>query len=975
MTPERWKRIQEVFALALERAPDARTAFLEEECRSDPDLAKEVESLLTSHEAASSRLLDSPAVEAVSTFTPSAAGGVCPGADPGTAPRPVRDPRSDRPGGMGVVYRARDAKLDRDVAIKVFPSPWPAIRPRSARFEKEAKAVAALSHPNILAIHDFGNDAGIAYAVMELLEGTTLRTRLDGGPIPQNRAVDFALQIAKGLSAAHERGIVHRDLKPENLFVAKDGHLKILDFGLAKRVEPAAPGKETSAPTVSGETQPGTVMGTLGYMSPEQVRGLAVDHRSDVFAFGAILYELLSGERAFRRDTSADTLSATLKEDPPDLSESGRNVSPSLDRIVRHCLEKDRDNRFQSFRDIVFALSDVTLTRAPSGGTPISEPHDPVPSQGPKSRKAFVLAGVAIAVLAAVGAIFLWRSHAGKGPSVRRIVVLPFENLGSPDDGYFAAGVTEEISSRLANLSGLSVISRVTANGYDRKGKTIRQIGSDLGVDYVLEGAVRWDRTPGHEERVRITPELIQVSDDTRVWSDRFDRVTAGVFEVQSEVAENVARAMDLKLLPGEEARLMAASTSDLEAHDLYIRGLEMANRSQTRPDQEGGLRLFESALQRDPRFPQALAMLVRTHLSLYFYFERFKVPPDKAHLEAAKAALDRLVALGGDLAETHVARAYYEYWGFGNVPVGLAEFQVALALQPSNSDAISGISFIYRRQGRWAEAAEAGARWLEIDPRDPHALFQYGHMCSLVRRYGEADRAYRLSTTFGPRNSIPWAYRAWLQILWHGDVAGARVILDEAREVAGLDDEQGLVAYRSYTVALAERNFKKALEGLDAERRSVLVTQMQYNPIDLLRAEALALSGQHDEARQYFEAARKDLEAPLANNPEDFRYQSALGVACAGLGLREEALKAGERGVELMPASKDAWRARWPMESLARIHVMLGQQEEAIDQLGLLLAQTGEVSGNVLRVDPRWDPLRSNARFQALLGKRAEKP
>ena len=200
-------------------------------------------------------------------------------------------------------------------------------------------------------------------------------------------------------------------------------------------------------------------------------------------------------------------------------------------------------------------------------------------------------------------------------------------------------------------------------------------------------------------------------------------------------------------------------------------------------------------------------------------------------------------------------------------------------------------------------------------------------------------------------------------------------MILDEAREIAGLDDEQGLVAYRSYTVALAERNFKKALEGLDAERRSVLVTQMQYNPIDLLRAEALALSGQHDEARQYFEAARKDLEAPLANNPEDFRYQSALGVACAGLGLREEALKAGEHGVELMPASKDAWRARWPMESLARIHVMLGQQEEAIDQLGLLLAQTGEVSGNVLRVDPRWDPLRSNARFQALLGKRAEKP
>ena len=309
MTPERWKRVQEVFALALARAPDARAAFLEEECRSDPDLEKEVDSLLASHDAASSRLLDSPAVDAMSTFTPSAAGGATP-------PALTRGRRLGQyeileaigSGGMGVVYRARDAKLDRDVAIKVLPQSVAGDPATLARFEREAKAVAALSHPNILAIHDFGNDAGIAYAVMELLEGTTLRTRLDDGPIPAEPGGRVALQIAKGLSAAHERGIVHRDLKPENLFVAKDGHLKILDFGLAKRVEPTAPGKETSAPTVSGETQPGMVMGTLGYMSPEQVRGLAVDHRSDVFAFGAILYELLSGKRAFRRDTSADTL-------------------------------------------------------------------------------------------------------------------------------------------------------------------------------------------------------------------------------------------------------------------------------------------------------------------------------------------------------------------------------------------------------------------------------------------------------------------------------------------------------------------------------------------------------------------------------------------------------------------------------------------------------------------------------------------
>src|SRR5712691_8112009 len=270
-------------------------------------------------------------------------------------------------GGMGEVYRARDKKLDREVAVKVLPQSVAADPDTLARFEREAKAVAALSHPNILAIHDFGNQDGIAYAVTELLEGETLRGKLDTGPIPQKQAVDYALQVAKGLSAAHEKGIVHRDLKPENLFVSKDGHVKILDFGLAKRVEAVAPGKETSAPTGSGHTEPGTVMGTAGYMSPEQVKGLQVDHRSDIFSFGAILYELLSGKKAFKRDTNAETVAAIMRDEPLELSESGRNISPALDHVVRHCLEKDRSNRFQSAKDIVFGLSEASGQTMSSG--------------------------------------------------------------------------------------------------------------------------------------------------------------------------------------------------------------------------------------------------------------------------------------------------------------------------------------------------------------------------------------------------------------------------------------------------------------------------------------------------------------------------------------------------------------------------------------------------------------------------------
>src|SRR5262245_25280154 len=333
-------------------------------------------------------------------------------------------------GGMGEVYRARDSKLDRDVAIKVLPAQLTSDAEAMARFEREAKAVAALSHPNILAIHDFGTHGGVSYAVTELLEGETLRGKLDSGSISQKQAVDWAQQIAKGLSAAHGKGVVHRDLKPENVFVTKDGHVKILDFGLAKRVDEADPSGQTSAPT-GGHTAPGTVMGTMGYMSPEQVRGLPVDHRSDIFSFGAILYELLSGRKAFKRDTASDTIAAIMRDEPPELSGSGRTIPVALDHIVRHCLEKDRDNRFGTARDVAFALSEA------SGGTTLTSGVQAV-ALAPRRRRMWIVAAAAVVVLAAAGLFLARRAHPG-GPAasrVKRVAVLPFENLGAPEDAH-----------------------------------------------------------------------------------------------------------------------------------------------------------------------------------------------------------------------------------------------------------------------------------------------------------------------------------------------------------------------------------------------------------------------------------------------------------------------------------------------------------------------------------------------------------
>ena len=364
MNAQEWQRMKGVLTGALAIPASDRAAFLAEACP-DEEMRRRAESLLVDVDSAGA-FLEAPALEAAAAILDESrrhAPALTPGRRLGRYE--ILSPLGA--GGMGEVYRARDSKLKRDVAVKVLPGYVSGDPEFLARFEREASAVAALSHPNILSIFDFGNEDGVAFAVMELLEGNTLREMLAAGPISQRKAADYAQQVARGLWAAHERGVVHRDLKPENLFVTKDGQVKILDFGLAKNVGRAAPGKQTSAPTVSGHTQPGTVMGTVGYMSPEQVRGLTADHRSDIFCLGAVLYEMLSGRRAFSGATAADTMSAILNAEPPELSGSGRKVPPGLDRIVRHCLEKNAEERFQSARDLAFALESVSQTSGEQG--------------------------------------------------------------------------------------------------------------------------------------------------------------------------------------------------------------------------------------------------------------------------------------------------------------------------------------------------------------------------------------------------------------------------------------------------------------------------------------------------------------------------------------------------------------------------------------------------------------------------------
>src|SRR5262245_33082249 len=362
MDKQRWQQIETLYYAALERAPDERAAFLAETCADDSGLRREVEALLRYDPTAGSFMQDNALAIAAQALEPNELSQTAPQLFPGQGIGAYKILALLGRGGMGVVYRARDERLRRDVAIKVLPASLAHDADRLRRFEQEAHATSALNHPNILTIYDIGAHEGAPFIVAELLEGEELRAQLEHGALPVRRALEYALQITQGLAAAHEKGIVHRDLKPENLFVTKDGRVKILDFGLAK-LRPPQPGVvDTGAPTQKRLTDPGVVMGTVGYMSPEQVRGYETDYRSDIFAFGLILYEMLSGQRAYCGASAIEVMNAILKEEPAELGETNAKISPQVEKLVRRCLEKKPERRFQTASDLGFALEALSTS-------------------------------------------------------------------------------------------------------------------------------------------------------------------------------------------------------------------------------------------------------------------------------------------------------------------------------------------------------------------------------------------------------------------------------------------------------------------------------------------------------------------------------------------------------------------------------------------------------------------------------------
>ena len=849
-------------------------------------------------------------------------------------------------GGMGVVYKAEDLRLGRTVALKFLAPQLSQDADAVTRFKNEARAASGLDHPGICTIHSIEEAPdGRLFIAMAFCDGETLKRRLESGPLPLADALRIARQAADALSQAHARGIVHRDIKPGNLILLPTGDVKIVDFGVAKLAD---------APAV---TTTGAWVGTPAYMSPEQAASGVVDARTDLWALGAVLFEMLTGRPPFRGDNAAAIVSSILYDDPPPLDTLRPGTPPSVTAIVRRLLAKDRSARYSTAAELSEDLRAVQHVAA----------GETVAGVGSRRRRTWPLAVAAsLILLVAAVAVALWvrgrtatsdetRANAptGDSPSLTRIAVLPFQNLGAADDQYFAAGMTEEITSRLAGISRLGVPSSTTLNAYDRSGKSVRQMGADLGVDYLVEGGVRWARGPDGS-RVRITPKLIRVADDTTVWTFTYDATLSDVFKVQSDIAYQITSALRVALEGRERRALESRPTSDDEAYLLYLRGLTaFQHDTSDTATQRLARTSLEQAVERDPKFALAWSWLARVCTSQY-QTGAMRVPTTR---EKASAAARQALALDPALPEAHIAQASLllldrDYEGARRA------LDAAASATPNSSEVLRQVANLERRRGRWRESAAVLKRALTIDPATARDLTI--HYMNL-RQYEEVSRYVQL--TRGATN-VPMAVPdAWMQFAGDDNLGAARRALEP--ELGSRDQEDSRVRGELALFEWYDGRYERALElanGMDTAG-AWMPANFRY-PAAILGGYAYDGLGRREQARQQYAAALAQLAERSRSTPDDYQVEAALGMAYAGLGQAENAVRHARKATELLSIEKDAFEGTLYLFLLARVYARFGQHDAAFATLDRLFSLPAFYSPNFVKRDPHFASLRSDPRF-----------
>jgi TolB-like protein/Flp pilus assembly protein TadD len=863
-------------------------------------------------------------------------------------------------GGMGIVYAASDTHLDRSVAVKVLPAGAVADPERRQRFVQEATSASALNHPNIIHIYDIDRSEDVDYMAMELVSGRALDEVIGRKGLSIGETLKVAVQIADALAAAHAAGIIHRDLKPANVMVTDKGLVKVLDFGLAKLIE-SAPGPEAAAATRTQQplTGEGVVMGTSAYMSPEQAEGKKVDARSDIFAFGSVLYEMVTGRRAFQGESTIGTLSAILHKEP----QPPEDVPPEFERILTRCLRKDPERRFQNMADVRVALEELKDESDSGKLSPLSSRQAGVRARTrAKSRLPIVLASAALMVFVVLWGTGVFRPQSVGRPAapapIRSIAVLPLEYLGGgPDQDYFADGMTDAIIAELGKINGFErVISWQSMKRYKKSTKSAAEIAAEVNVDVLVEGTVLREGN-----RVRISPRLIRPQPEKQLWAETYERDLREIMSLQSEMARTIAREVNVAVSGTASGTPDAAPKVDPGAYTDYLRGNHYLERNMEEVSVRTAIQQFEKATSADSSFADAYAQLAYAHALLWYnYFDR-----TLNRREAALSAARRALELRPDSAKAHIAMAWVYFYGYLDYTRALDEISIAKRYSPHDSQILNATANIKRRQGQWLDAAKVWEQMIASDPNSAAPVFALAATYSLMRRYNEAEPLFKRAIALDSAGQY-YAREAWFAML-SGRLDLARSILQDAKDRAV---QYHQLPYYRYQLGLYTGDFAAAEAGLSSDASLSFEWQWFFVPKSLLHGQIMAFTGRAAEARQDFEASRRVLEAKVRDQPDDDRFYGSLGIALARLGFKKEAIEAGRKGMELCPMSKEAWRATFRIEEMARIYALVGEYDLAVRELDTILSVPAEVSTAVLLLDPLWAALKSHQGFQDLIKK-----
>ena len=737
---------------------------------------------------------------------------------------------------MGEVYRARDTRLGRDVAIKILPPAFAADPESVRRFEKEARAVASLSHPNVVPLFDVGEQEGVRYAVAELVVGETLRTRLAGGPLAATEAADIAAQLAEGLAAAHEKGVVHRDIKPDNVVITPSGLARILDFGLAKRSEAAlgAPSSEEEATHSALLTEPGVIAGTVGYMSPEQIRGESVDGRSDIFSLGVVLWEMLTGRRPFRGDSQVETLHAILKEEPS--RDPGLTTLPQeLEEILRRCLEKRRENRYHSAADLAHDLKGATASPRPvSAAVPRPSAQALPPAQAARSwrRPVFWSLGLLSAVLVTVLVVALPRRSITPATGLpRSLAVLPFRAIsaeGMPEK--FGLGLADSLIGHLAAVRELTVRPTSAIAPYETAAINAADVGKNLDVDAVLEGTYQ-----KLEGMTRVSVQMTDVARGAILWSDRIDLPEGRLFELQDTISRQVVEKLRVELDPatkralGEGQRVPDRVMEEYLAARARLIDVRVSDASTRRKIAAS----FDRVVAEQPDFAPALG--ARAYARAAFAF----MDPTPENYRAALSDADRAVALDQDLAEARLARTALAWSPFGgwDVVTSVRELKRAISKSPGHDIARSNLARVYVHSG-WLPEAEAEIRAVErIHPSSIEAAFHRADVLQWAGNHREAlERFRRLPEEF----QRTWSVRT--------GIASLLAVLEDPRRAEAeierlLHDSPDTGTYLA-TLAILRARSGQDFEDLEREVLSGKIRAGHFHHIQHALAQAHAVAG-----------------------------------------------------------------------------------------------------------------------------------